>query len=448
MKTAVHKKIAADQAGPMQQQQLLSECLNTTSTLNAFNKDLCQMMIRCNIPLHNLEVNDFKIFLEKYTGQTVLSRRTVCRSYLPEVYEDCMDRIKAALRNKYIWFSVDETTDSLGRYIANFVVGVLDGKPSACYLVGVKQLDRTNSVTISRFVNDCLSALYLPEAVPSDKILFMVTDAAKYMIKAGEHLKIFYPNLSHLTCLAHGINRVAETIRTEYPLVNKLINNGKKIFLKAPTRVQVYKDYLPNVPLPPQPILTRWGTWIEAALFYADNFQGFKNVVESFDVDTSTSITDCQQILKNKNIITQLSQIKVYFFQIPDIIKKLEARNLKLSESLMLIDRLETKLKENSSEIGKKVLLKFVDVIKKNASIEILKNVDCALSGGNIEEAAFFPKNILTPDIIPNLLYCPVTSCDVERSFSRYGNILADNRHNFLIENLEKHLIVNYNRDE
>jgi hypothetical protein len=77
------------------------------------------------------------------------------------------------------------------------------------------------------------------------------------------------------------MNRVAETVGEAFPLVNKLINGGKKVFLKAPNRVQVYKEMMENIPLPPQPILTRWGTWIEAALIYAEHIGKFKNVVQS-----------------------------------------------------------------------------------------------------------------------------------------------------------------------
>jgi len=42
----------------------------------------------------------------------------------------------------------------------------------------------------------------------------------------------------------------------------------------------VYKEILPDIPLPPEPVLTRWGTWLEAAIFNCDNFQGLKKVIE------------------------------------------------------------------------------------------------------------------------------------------------------------------------
>lgn len=41
--------------------------------------------------------------------------------------------------------------------------------------------------------------------------------------------------------------------------------------------------------------------------------------------------------------------------------------------------------------------------------------------------------------------YAPVNSVDVERSFSMFKVLLADNRQSFQFENLKKHLIVQCN---
>jgi hypothetical protein len=42
------------------------------------------------------------------------------------------------------------------------------------------------------------------------------------MVKAGSNLKVFYEHLVHLTCLAHALNLVCETIRKQYPDVNEI----------------------------------------------------------------------------------------------------------------------------------------------------------------------------------------------------------------------------------
>lgn len=101
----------------------------------------------------------------------------------------------------------------------------------------------------------------------------MLSDAAAYMVKTATNLKVFYPNVCHCTCLAHGLNRVAETLRQQFPLLNELIKNEKKYLSKRLCGYNFFKERLLNTPLPPEPVLTRWGTWLDAALYYADNFK-------------------------------------------------------------------------------------------------------------------------------------------------------------------------------
>jgi hypothetical protein len=81
-----------------------------------------------------------------------------------------------------------------------------------------------------------------------------------YMVKTGDVLKLFYPNIIHVTCVAHMLNRVAEKVRELFPNVNKLNINVKKSFLKSPSRIQLYKEMLPSLPLPPESVITRWRT--------------------------------------------------------------------------------------------------------------------------------------------------------------------------------------------
>jgi hypothetical protein len=57
----------------------------------------------------------------------------------------------------------------------------------------------------------------------------------------------------------HGFHLIAEKIRENYYNVDKIIANVKKVFLKVPYRVAIFKDKAPNIPLPPDPIITRWG---------------------------------------------------------------------------------------------------------------------------------------------------------------------------------------------
>jgi hypothetical protein len=62
----------------------------------------------------------------------------------------------------------------------------------------------------------------------------------------------FSPTLN-VTFLAHMLQRISEKVRELFLNVNTLVNNFKKVFLKALRYVEVYKDVLPNVALLPEP---------------------------------------------------------------------------------------------------------------------------------------------------------------------------------------------------
>lgn len=85
----------------------------------------------------------------------------------------------------------------------------------------------------------------------------MVTDGAAYMFLFGKTIKDNYPNIIHVTCLDHGLQRLYETVRLFYSDVNELISNGEKILRKCPSRIQKFETLAPGVSLPPRPIVTR-----------------------------------------------------------------------------------------------------------------------------------------------------------------------------------------------
>ncbi|KAG7162106.1 hypothetical protein Hamer_G010763 [Homarus americanus] len=129
----------------------------------------------------------------------------------------------------------------------------------------------------------------------------------------------------HVTCLAHGLHRVAELARAVMPDVNVLISTVKKVFLKVPSRKERFRQIAGTVPLPPSPVVTRWGTWIEAALYYADNFETVKCVVESFDPTASVHMKEAQKVLKKDGLREDIIFIRAnlqYFLCDPQVGEK------------------------------------------------------------------------------------------------------------------------------
>lgn len=100
-----------------------------------------------------------------------------------------------------------------------------------------------------------------------------------YVMKACITLNVFFPNMIHVTCLTHMIQKIVEKVKELFPNVNILVNNFKKVFLKAHNRVEAYKENIPYVTLLPKPVLTRWGTWIKEAVFCTDHFELLKIII-------------------------------------------------------------------------------------------------------------------------------------------------------------------------
>jgi len=73
--------------------------------------------------------------------------------------------------------------------------------------------------------------LLWPQDIHHENVLLFLSDDAPYMVNSGKILTTFYPKMLHLTCLAHGFHRVADTVRAQFPLVGSLIATIKKYFL-------------------------------------------------------------------------------------------------------------------------------------------------------------------------------------------------------------------------
>jgi len=270
----------------------------------------------------------------------------------------------------------------------------------------------------------------------------MLSDAAPYMVKTANNLKPFYSNLIHVTCAVHGIHRIAEKIMDNFHEINDLINNGKKIFLKAPYRVQLYHEILPNKPLPPQPIITQWGAWLESAIFYADNFENFKNVIQNLQEDGVKSIQNCKQILTKSNIINDLTYIKTNFSIIVESIKKLETSSLLLIDALHIFEHVTNSI-INLAENDNSVLIKkkCSEIINKNKGLLILKEIAKIHLGETVDLKSSSIKHF-SPEMLSSFKYAPITSVDVERSFSLYKHT-TNRRHNLTEVNME-YIIVTY----
>ena len=306
-----------------------------------------------------------------------------------------------------------------------------------CYLGNLAELHVVNHSTISAFFNDSIRVLW-PDQILYENILVVTTDAAPYMCKAMRALQILFPKMVHITCLAHGLHRIAELVRSTYLEVNRLISTTKSIFIKAPHRTHLFRELCPNVPLPPSPIITRWGTWLEAARYYAEHFENLNKVVMALDETEALSIQECRELVSDVGAKHSLTFTTSNFSILPTTIAKFETRVWELKTAVHLME-----------DIGKEManlydFIKWNDILRENVGFGTLREINQLLTGETEKPQNELIKRLSCTELA-SFVYAPVVSCDVQRVFSMYKTVLADNRRSFLFENLKQHLIVKCN---
>ncbi|KAF7672855.1 hypothetical protein CDIK_4543, partial [Cucumispora dikerogammari] len=96
-------------------------------------------------------------------------------------------------------------------------------------------------------------------------------------IKAVQSLKVFYENIMHITCISHLYHNSAMKIRNAFPDVDFLISSIKPLMIK---NVEIQKLFRKFKQIP-EPVVTRWGLWLEAVSYYSESFKSIKQLIEN-----------------------------------------------------------------------------------------------------------------------------------------------------------------------
>ena len=329
-----------------------------------------------------------------------------------------MSEIRTAFQDNYVWVSIDETTDAYGRYmyVVNVVAGPLDGS-SSLYLIDVQYVKASNHSTIAHVLIDALNNILGSEKAMV-KVLNLLTDAASYMLKMAKGVAALLPNCLHFTCLTHGIHRLAESLRSLHPSVDKLVSNVKKVFVKSPSRRSSFKKVNPGVPLPPEPVTTRWGTWISAVLYYAEHFEAVKKALYEIDSTDAAAISTAQELMESQKVREELAYITANFANVPKIIQELQKDNRGHADLKIFIKFMK------SLESHPVLREKMAAVVGRNALLSKLS----AILRITVPYVPYIPRDAEVPALPPAALvaytHAPLTTVDVERSFSQCKAVL------------------------
>jgi hypothetical protein len=162
-----------------------------------------------------------------------------------------------------------------------------------------------------------------------------------------------------------------------------------------------------------------------------------KSVVAKFPSESAVSVAGSQSAFSDSKVACLIVYIRSNFGWLPKSIKRLETQVLPPQESMDIMKNASGKLSVVKRKDGESVCTNLQAVLERNSGFSTFTSVYQVLNGDDVDAA-----EDNAPEKIPLLKYAPVTSFDVERSFSAFKHILSDKRQSFTPENMEKFLIV------
>lgn len=177
IETAKHKKAVETKNKSTALKQTLMPEHQVPQKINQFHMDLCQMFVSANIPMKKIEHPKVVNFIESYTGKTMPSESLLRKKYVPILHDESLEKMRAKAKDKYIWVSIDETTDSEGRFVTNFIFGILDDAEDSpergkCYLFNMEAVEAANGNNMAKFLNDSLLLLW-----PNGKCIYLCVNS-------------------------------------------------------------------------------------------------------------------------------------------------------------------------------------------------------------------------------------------------------------------------------
>jgi hypothetical protein len=294
------------------------------------------------------------------------------------------------------------------------LVGTVD-KPMSTYLYSTKVLDSSlSSEKASQLIDDVVREFKIPRT----KFLLLLTDAAPYMIRAGKLLVPFYNNMVHVTCIFHLLHNAAMKVRSYFSDVDKAIAAVKAALVKNKTRKRLFREK--NIPVPPMPIVTRWGSWLEAALYYSKNIIVVKSIFS--ETTGGLLVKKAQEALNSPSLEENLTVIVEQYECLAKVLKQEVGEDLSIEKADVLLKELDF------GEDVCRIKPYFSKRIQNNGISSIWNRSNPNLS----------------PLEYANLKKCQATSISVERCFSQLNKLLSEDR-NFNPSNIEHYLVCKFN---
>ena len=269
-----------------------------------FMVELVKTFLATDILLHKFR-NPHVIQLFKNLGEK-MPLETVCRDYVKTLANNEQDRLEYLLKDKHIFIVIDEIEVDKTKFI-NLSMGDID-VPEKTYLIECCVTETVNQSIICMKIDDILRKL----DIARENFLLLLSDAASYMTACTPTLKVLYSHLFHVTCLVQMLHNCAEKVCVAFADVDNLVARVRAVTIKNKSRQAQFK----HIGSPPEPVVTRWGTWLKAAGYYADNLIEVKKIVNEFEGD-GILVKRAKEAVNDAGIAASLLKIKWDYSQLP-----------------------------------------------------------------------------------------------------------------------------------
>ena len=269
-----------------------------------FKEQVVSSFLDADIPLHKLNHPSLKSLFARM--EKVLPLETATRACVAKLTSQKEKQIQELLRDKKIFLIVDEAEVAKQKYISG-LVGSLDA-PNQTFLFNCHPLDsgrNANNSIILHTVNDILRQL----EIKRENFSLFLTDAARYMSSAGKTLKELYPSLMHVTCVAHLLHNCAMRVRAHFKSIDEVIATIKAATIKNYDRKKNFHDT--GLPSPPDPVITRWATWLRAALNYSENLMAVRTIVNNW-TSAGLLVSRAKDAINVEGLVSDLVKINQY----------------------------------------------------------------------------------------------------------------------------------------
>ena len=365
-----------------------------------FKSKLVEAFLVADIPLFKLQHPQIhQLFIQ--LKQPVPPESSCCK-HMDKLAVDEKQQLKEHLHNKNTFLIVDESEINGSKYL-NILIGDT-AVSETTYVLDCSIVETMNQQVVTMKIDNSLKKL----DIQRHNFVLLLSYVACYMTACTATLKLLHLQLFHNTCMVHILYNCAEKVRSHFQQVDNLIAKVKMVTMKNKN----WQNEFNEISTPLQPVLTRWGTWLNAAEYYTKNLVKVCEIVNAFEGD-GILVSNVKAAVND--IAKLLAEIHHDYQVLPKIIQKMESSKYIIKEVHADISALD--LKEDCVSVSM--------YIKKRT-----------LKKCGMESVINLKQEDISPALYAELQFCQPTTAAVEWLFSMLSKLLCKERP-FSLENVE-----------